>query len=132
MKKILLLLAMTASLSMTSAGVYPYVVIRDKAGKECVVKSDGLRFGVAGSTLNVNHLDGDISFDFSELSTMRFLEDPAGINVVETVAGGSVEVFTPTGIRVGRFASVEEAESSISGKGMYILKSAGRSVKVIK
>lgn len=130
MNKPILLGAVALTSLVASATDYPFMVIRDTAGKECVVKSDGLRFSVDGSRLVVTHSEGEASFDFSELRSMAFAVDPAGVEPVGADSCAGVEVYTSTGIRVGWFDSMAEAECNLPESGVYIFKGDKETVKV--
>lgn len=130
MKKSVLFVAVALTSLVTSASDYPFMVIRDTAGKECVVKSDGLRFYVDGSRLVVTHSEGEASFDFSELRSMAFAVDPAGVEPVGADSRDGVEVYTSTGVPVGAFDSVAEAERNLPASGVYIFKGDKGTVKV--
>ena len=130
MKKSVLFVAVALTSLVTSASDYPFMVIRDSGGKECVVKSDGLRFSVEGSRLVVSHAEGEASFDFSELRSMAFAVDPAGVESVGADSCDGVEVYTSTGVLVGSFDSVAEAERNLPASGVYIFKGDKETVKV--
>ena len=130
MKKPILLGAVALTSLAASAFDYPFMVIRETDGKECVVKSDGPRFSVDGNRLIVTHSEGETSFDFSELRSMSFAFDPAGVESVGADGCDRVEVYTSTGILVGSFDSVAEAERNLPASGVYIFKGDKETVRV--
>lgn len=113
------------------ASDYPYMVIRGADGTENYVKSDGLRFTVAGGQLMVSHADGSASFTISELSSMAFATNLSGVDEVMAVEGRGVEVYTVMGLSVGKFESTEAAREGIAVPGVYLLKGEKVTTKIL-
>lgn len=93
-------------------------------------------FNAKNLTMNVNGADLDVTNDetsakltLSELTKMYFSTDISAINSPEiTPKSESVEIFSLSGISLGKNISIEEAKKNLS-TGVYLFKSESGTTK---
>lgn len=132
MKKIISLAAMVGICFSAYAGEYKYLTFMRTDGTEVSLSVNQLEFTFEDGILKAKNQDGEQAFPISQLGKMFFSVEPTAIlGITSDSEVGEVELFSPEGIRIGRFPSANEALSSTK-KGLYILKSKSTTVKIVK
>ena len=131
MRKILLFVTLALCAVLSRAGEYDCLVFTSTAGTTTVMQLTGLTMTVSGSALQVTNTVDNVSFQLTDLASMRF--DVSEVlmaldNVLE--ADRPVQVFTPAGVAVGSFCSLRTAVSSLD-KGAYVITDGTHSQTVI-
>lgn len=130
MKKLILFLVAVVS-ALTIEAAYPYFVFRCKDGTEKYVKSEGMKIEISDNSLTVTHAEGNTVFNLSDLTSMAFSETSAGIDSPVADRVESFEVFTVSGVSMGRYNSVETFRKSVTAPGVYVLKYPSVTEKII-
>lgn len=126
MKKVLLVLLMMTGMLTAHAESYTHLTFEKSDGTLTSVALSSLSITISGTTLTA----GDQSFALADLTKMYFTTaDVTAIDEVNTAVNGEVEVFSMSGIAMGKFTTMQEAMSSLR-TGVYIVKSNGKTIKV--
>lgn len=105
---------------------YTHLTFEKSDGTLTSVALSSLSITISGTTLTA----GDQSFALADLTKMYFTTaDVTAIDEVNTAVNGEVEVFSMSGIAMGKFTTMQEAMSSLR-TGVYIVKSNGKTIKV--
>lgn len=128
-KFIVSLMAMALPLA-ASADEYAYLSFETSDGSLEAVSVESLSMTFSGSKLIVENADGTKDFSVADLGRMFFSATPTGITDVKTAANGDMEVYTASGVFVGRFAAGEDL-SSILKSGLYIIKDNSNTTKIM-
>lgn len=131
MKKLLLLLLISCATLIATATDYPYLVIRQLDGSETYVKSNGLSFKISDGQLTTTHTDGNSTFVFSNLESMQFSATPAGITSISANGTDPVELYTTSGVFIGKFTSIDAAQRKITSSGVYLIKQKDKTAKML-
>ena len=131
----LILLGLTFVSIMKADGEFPYLTFVGSDGTVTSLGVESLEMTVTedGNLVAVNG-DGSKTFTLTSLAKMYFsLSDEStasGITMAEAEGTtGEVEVFTLTGISLGKFADSAKAKASLE-QGVYILKSKSETLKI--
>lgn len=131
----LFLLGMILFSSMKADGEFPYLTFIASDGTVTSLGVESLEMTVTkdGNLVAVNS-DGSKTFTLTSLAKMYFsLSDEStasGITMAEAEGTtGEVEVFTLTGISLGKFTNSTKAKESLK-HGVYILKSKSETLKI--
>ena len=132
MKNILILiLAFTTSL-MTYANdyTYNYLVFTSQDGTEKAITVENLKMSFVDGQLVVDNGVESQTYSLTSLSKMFFSENTVD-GIVETVINGNedVDVFTVSGIWMGKFGNVDDAKKSLQ-RGVYVLKQGKTTSKI--
>lgn len=132
MKNILILiLAFTTSL-MTYANdyTYNYLVFTSQDGTEKAITVENLKLSFVDGQLVVDNGVESQTYSLTSLSKMFFSENTVD-GIVETVINGNedVDVFTVSGIWMGKFGNVDDAKKSLQ-RGVYVLKQGKTTSKI--
>lgn len=132
MKNILILiLAFTTSL-MTYANdyTYNYLVFTSQDGTEKAIAVESLKLSFVNGQLVVDNGVESLTYSLTSLSKMFFSENTVD-GIVETVINGNedVDVFTVSGIWMGKFGNVDDAKKSLQ-RGVYVLKQGKTTSKI--
>ena len=131
----LILLGLTFVSIMKADGEFPYLTFVGSDGTVTSLGVESLEMTVTedGNLVAVNG-DGSKTFTLTSLAKMYFStgdeSTASGISLTETEsADNEVEVFTLTGIFLGKFANSAKAKESLE-HGVYILKSKSQTFKI--
>ena len=131
----LILLGLTFVSIMKADGEFPYLTFVGSDGTVTSLGVESLEMTVTedGNLVAVNG-DGSKTFTLTSLAKMYFStgdeSTASGISLTETEsADNEVEVFTLTGISLGKFADSAKAKESLE-HGVYILKSKSQTFKI--
>lgn len=131
----LFLLGMILFSSMKADGEFPYLTFVGSDGTVTSLGVESLEMTVTedGNLVAVNG-DGSKTFTLTSLAKMYFStgdeSTASGITMTEAEGTtGEVEVFTLTGISLGKFTDSAKAKESLE-HGVYILKSKSQTFKI--
>ena len=131
MKKILLMLTVVGCSLMAHAADYPYLVFTNTEDVNTILSISNMTLTVSGNQLIVTNAEGTESFVLTDLKSMQFSADgsvTALDNVINTEA--EMEVYTLTGVRLGRFDNLEDARRQI-GQGTYLISDGKNTQKIV-
>lgn len=108
---------------------FAYLVFTNTSGSATVLSATNLTMSVSGNSLQVTNGTENATFTLTELQEMQFSNDPTAIdNVLD--ANQPVQVFTPTGVRIGTFESLLKAAGSLE-KGVYVITNGKNSQTIV-
>ena len=137
MKRTILLAAIAAwGFNPTWADDYPYLMFQTADGNTIAVTASELTITFADGKLIATNAEGTQTITLTDLSKMYF-STTGDANAIEDVKADGptdmsqepVEVFTLTGISIGKYDTLQQAKSSLS-QGIYVVKSASRTLKI--
>jgi len=137
MKRTILLAAIAAwGFNPTWADDYPYLMFQTADGNTIAVTASELTITFADGKLIATNAEGTQTLTLTDLSKMYF-STTGDANAIEDVKADGptdmsqepVEVFTLTGISIGKYDTLQQAKSSLS-QGIYVVKSASRTLKI--
>lgn len=132
MKKILILVSalMTSVMTYADDFSYNYLVFITQEGTEKSVAVENLKLTFVNGQMVVDNGVETQTYDLSSLSKMFFAENSVD-GIVETTidANEEVDVFTVSGIGMGKFNNVNEAKKSLT-RGVYIFKQGSKTNKI--
>ena len=110
---------------------YPYLMFQTTDGTTTAVASSNLTITFSdGKLIATDANTGTQTFTLTDLSKMFFSTDATGIEETEAETDNeAVEVFTTTGISLGKFENMKEAQSALE-RGIYVMKSKSRTLKI--
>lgn len=110
-----------------------YLVFETTNGSKIPFNAQNLIMNVNGTVLDVTNDETSAKLTLSELTKMYFSTDISAINSPEiSPKSESVEIFSLSGISLGKHSSSEEAKKALS-TGVYIFKSeSGTSKSSVK
>jgi len=129
MKKILLTMMCVIGLTTAKAYDFSYLVFQTETGATTSVDVNDLTITINGSSLVVTNGSGTQTFTLSELSKMYF-SDTAGISDITNDEAEEVEIYTPSGMSMGKFDNLLSAQNQLE-KGVYIVKSNSKTSKIV-
>lgn len=130
-KRILcMMLAVVGAMSAVQADDYPYLAFQTADGTVKAVSITSLTLTFQNGALTATNADGSYSFALADLGKMFFTTEPTAVQPLP-VEGGDVEVFSVTGISLGRFASLQAAEAQMP-RGIYVVKTDSETIKLMK
>jgi len=128
---LILILTFTTSL-MTYANdyTYNYLVFTTQDGTEKAIAVENLKLSFVDGQLVVDNGVESQTYSLTSLSKMFFSESTVD-GIVETVINGNedVDVFTVSGIWMGKFGNVDDAKKSLQ-RGVYVLKQGKTTSKI--
>ncbi len=128
---LILILTFTTSL-MTYANdyTYNYLVFTTQDGTEKAIAVENLKLSFVNGQLVVDNGVESQTYSLTSLSKMFFSESTVD-GIVETVINGNevVDVFTVSGIWMGKFENVDDAKKSLQ-RGVYVLKQGKTTSKI--
>ncbi len=125
MKKALFIFLSMMGLPSAHADTYdfPYLAFKQNNGTVQTVAVQSLVLTFSNGTLIATNSDGSKSFILADLQKMYFTTstEASGITDVETPTDSPVEIFTVSGIAVGKYDTLAAAKDALA-KGIYIAK----------
>lgn len=132
MKNILILILTFTTSLMTYANdyTYNYLVFTTQDGTEKAIAVANLKLSFVNGQLVVDNGVESQTYSLTSLSKMFFSESTVD-GIVETVINGNedVDVFTVSGIWMGKFGNVDDAKKSLQ-RGVYVLKQGKTTSKI--
>lgn len=125
MKKLVLLLITVCFVSSVRAFDYPYLTFQTSDGARISLSATSLICRVDEDNLIVTNSDLSEIFVLSNLSKMYFSTsaETTGVNSVEVETSTEVEVFTLSGISLGRFSDADDARKHLR-PGIYVVRTS--------
>lgn len=132
MKRILLIIAVLLATLSVQARVYPYLSFQKSDGTVWSVGVESLQMTFENGILHVTQGSETYDLEVKDLNRMFFSETSVtGMEKLTTSADdGPVEVYTVSGLHVGRYADMQHFRQS-SAKGVYVVKENGTTVKTV-
>lgn len=133
MKKLLITLALMMALATAAeADDYPYLAFQTADGTVKAVSVTSLKLTFEGGQLVATNGDGSYAFPLTDLSKMFFTTEPTAIDSPNaSPAGKDIEIFSLTGVSLGKFDSVQAAKAQLED-GIYVVKSGSEIRKMLK
>ena len=135
MKKLMMttIVLLAALVAKADDFAYPYLTFQTADGNEQSLSTSLLTMTVADGQLVVTSASGSTAFTLASLKKMYFSQTAAGSVVTDITsfpqtAEESVQVYTPSGIFVGSYASLAKAKCSLA-KGIYVIKTENSTFK---
>jgi len=128
MKRILLTVLCVIGMTTAKAYDYTYLVFQTTEGTSSAIDVNDLTITINGSSLIVTNNSGTQSFTLSDLSKMYF-SSTAGISDVSSDSNQDVEIYTPSGMFLGKFENLPSAQKQLE-KGIYIVKTSSKTTKI--
>lgn len=131
MKKLLSFIMAVGPALAAHAYEYPCLTFQSADGSTTTVSVESLTMTVAGGNLVVKNAETEVTLALAGLGTMYFTDQPAGITAAGTdAAEDGVEVFTLSGLSLGRYESAGQAEARL-GSGVYVMKTGKGTRKAV-
>ena len=129
MKRILTAIGLFAGVLAAHAYDYPYLTVQTTDGTTKSVSVESLVLTFQNGQLVATNGDGSQSFALSSLSKMFFSTTTNAIERPAATASGTVEVYSLSGIALGRYESMTQAKNALK-QGIYLMKQNGQTKKV--
>ena len=130
MKKYLLSCAGVALAMSAAAAEYPALAFELADGTVRSVSAANLSMTFAGGNLVADHAAGRLEIPVADLRKFYFTGGQASVADVALDADEAVEVYSATGMRMGRYSSEADAKADLPA-GLYVMKSASRIFKTV-
>lgn len=132
MERILLIITVLLAALSVQARVYPYLSFQKSDGTVWSVGVESLQMTFENGMLHVTNGSETHDLEVKDLSRMFFSETSVtGMEKLNSsVDNGPVEVYTVSGIYVGRYADMQHFRQS-PAKGVYVVKEKGTTVKTV-
>lgn len=109
---------------------YPYLTFKTTSGVETSVSVESLVMTVSNGQLVIQNSDKNTSFDIVDLDKMYFSSIDAGIaSISADNANDGVEIYSLTGITMGKFSGMDAAQTSLA-PGIYIVRNGNKITKL--
>ncbi len=129
MKKAYVFFALVlAFLSVSAQKTYPYFRVERTDG-ESTFKSEGLKISVSGANLVFEGDHGTTTFPIDSMTSMYFCNNTMGVESLFS-EDEPVEVFTLSGVSMGKFESAFAAKNALKSSGVYLFKFKNETIKV--
>lgn len=112
------------------AADYQWLTFRMADNSEVSVAADNLSINYRDANLYLKSATVDQTIAVAQIKTMRFTSSAAGINDVDANLPCEADYYTVSGVKVGRFTSIEDARKNLPS-GIYVTKGEGKTFKVI-
>lgn len=131
MRKTLFTLVFTLCALMVQAGEYGYLLFTNTQGTNTFFTVNNLTMAINGSELQVTNDDGTVLFILTDLASMQFSKEGQAEGIENVLdADAQIEVFTPLGLRLGRFDNLLQAAGALD-KGAYVITNGKNAQTII-
>lgn len=131
MKKSLFIAALLCCAMGAKADDYTHLTFQKNDSSTLSISVASLTMTFDGEQLVATNGTATYQLNVSDLARMYFSDGtPTGITQLNNNTNHNVEIYTPAGIRLGSYASLE-AFAQQADKGLYVVKSNGRTYKTI-
>ena len=127
MRKFISFLLFLATVGITSAEDYTYLVVETDEGGTTLY-AQGLQMTFTNNQLTATDINGSHTFPLNRLVKMYFTNTASISDRKLEAETGEVIVYTPSGICMGKYDGIDAAKKQLS-KGVYIIKSSSRTYK---
>lgn len=102
---------------------YPFLTFQTIDGATKTIAVESLTLTISDGQLIAQNGETVLTLNLAQMDKMYFSATPTGISATQASVALSdgIEVFSQTGILVGRFASVDQARSTLA-RGIYVIK----------
>lgn len=125
----MLSLLVLGTLPAAHAEDYSFLTLRMADGSEKSFAVSGLTLTPSGSSLVAASGSDTQTYSLAALEKMYFSATATGVDGVGASEGAPVEVYSLSGMSVGTFESLNQAQSRLP-KGVYIAKQGTRTTKM--
>lgn len=108
---------------------YPDMAFETVDAGSHYISVENLNISFSNSFLLASNGKETLQLPTDKLKTMQFSSNTSGISIPVKKTEEKVEVFTLSGIKVGHFASLSEAKSTLPN-GIYIIKTKDSAFKL--
>ncbi len=130
MRKTFITLLTILGIAAAHAEDYPYMMFQTNDGTILTMASASLTITFSEGNMMLSNGAESKTIALADLKKMCFASDPAGIkSTPENEMDEPVEVFTITGIFVGKYENVEKARTTLE-RGIYVVKSKNQNLKI--
>lgn len=130
-KKVLISLLSLFAISSATADDFPFLAFRTNDGNLRVMAIDNINLTIADGNLVVENSSEKETFDLNNLAEMFFAADVSNVSLVGAISDNTVEVFSMSGVSLGKFESKAGAATVLSD-GIYIARySNGLTEKIV-
>lgn len=98
-------------------------------GAKHYIDIQGLEITFTGEKMNAVSANGSLELNLSDISTMQFSTDAAGVDAISRDAQ-PVEVYTIAGIEAGSFENLDTAIAALAAGSYVIRYSDGSTLKI--
>ncbi len=130
MRKLIMSLMAVALPFAASADEYAYLSFETSDGSLESVSIESLSMTFSDNRLIVENVDGRKEFSVADLGRMFFSATASGITDVKAVASADRDVYTASGMFVGRYAAGTDLKSILKS-GLYIIKDNSNTTKIM-
>ena len=120
------------ALTTAYADDFPYLTFEKQDGTTQSVAVSGLTLTIADGNLVAANGTETLTLALSDLTKMFFASEATGIDqlTAKLPADSAAEVFTPAGVFLGQYESLQAVRSALQ-QGVYIIKVNGQTLKVM-
>lgn len=115
--------------ALTFALDYPWLTFRMTDNTEISVDAENLAITFKDGNLLLSSSTVDQTIPANQIKSMRFTATSAGVDDIADIQSTAGVYYNLSGIKVGKFNSVEEARKELS-PGVYIVKGNLKTYKV--
>ena len=130
MRKTFITLLTILGIAAAHAEDYPYMMFQTNDGTILTMASASLTITFSDGNMMLSNGAESKTIALADLKKMCFASDHAGIkSTPENEMDEPVEVFTITGIFVGKYENVEKARTTLE-RGIYVVKNKNHILKI--
>lgn len=130
MRKTFITILTLLGIATTQAEDYPYMMFQTHDGTVQTLASASLTITFSNGNMVVSNGTESKVIALTDLSKMFFTSDPASVEATQTeTMNEPVEVFTMTGISMGKYESMKQAQATLE-RGIYVVKSKNKTLKI--
>ena len=129
MKQLLIIFALCLCGYCASAQGYQWLTFSLTDGSKLSVPADNVTMTYEEGRLKVQTNAGSQTLNVSDLLTMTFTNDPAGVKEITEDLPDEFTVFTLEGKECGKFKSLDAVRDALSS-GVYVVKSDRGNFKI--
>ena len=133
MQKIGMVLALLVCAVIAQAGEYAYLVFVNQNNDTTALSVTDMTLSVNENSLSVTNAEGTVNFTLTDLQFMQFMtEDGQMAMSIDNIldANAPIDVYTISGVKVGRYNSLLEA-AGVLGKGSYVITNGKNAQTII-
>lgn len=128
--KILAIAACLCASSQMWALDFPWLSFKMKDASVVTVAADKLVMNYSDGKLSLTSGNVNETLSVSDISSMNFSDQPAGIEDVNMVLSEQATYYNLGGIEVGKCSTVDDARRALPS-GIYVARTATKTFKVI-
>ena len=130
MRKTVIILFTLLGIATTQAEDYPYMMFQTNDGNVLTMASASLTITFSDGNMVVSNGSESKTVALTDLNKMFFASDPASVETTQAEeANEPVEVFTVTGISVGKCENIQQVQATLE-RGIYVVKGKNKTLKI--